>query len=266
MDQNTIDPCPFCNEVPVKIEYQRGNERFGRMRCDCGACGPWAKLADQGPNIRQPIIDVWNNRSGPGRPDICGDWFRAWNGGGPISEATKAAYGGPADDTEIQTLAGLLVVTMPELPDGVILIPDLSALSNLLTKPAGPVSPYQGPAVEWGCIPWDPPDVDDERLTFDDGWPREYCVLCHDLLNDRGRCPACEALIRAEKLPLFEYATTEGPRKLWSGSDDPPDGEGWIRNRYKGRDGWERFSNHEESYWYRIKPGQVAEANQDRAD
>lgn len=51
--------------------------------------------------------------------------------------------------------------------------------------------------------------------------------------------------------PDWEYATTEGPRKQWDYSDVPPGGEGWVRNRCAGRDGWERFEYTEESYWMR---------------
>lgn len=56
--------------------------------------------------------------------------------------------------------------------------------------------------------------------------------------------------------PDWQYATTEGQRKAWDRSDEPPDGEGWVRNREAGRDGWERFDFIEESYWRRPKvPG-----------
>lgn len=51
--------------------------------------------------------------------------------------------------------------------------------------------------------------------------------------------------------PDFEYETTEGQRKAWDDSDRPPDGEGWVRNRHVGRNGWERFAYTEESYWMR---------------
>jgi len=54
--------------------------------------------------------------------------------------------------------------------------------------------------------------------------------------------------------PAYEYRTTEGQRKAWDDADEPPEGEGWERNTAAGRDGWERFDFHEESYWRRLKP------------
>lgn len=53
--------------------------------------------------------------------------------------------------------------------------------------------------------------------------------------------------------PDWEYTLTEGPRKQWHHSDVPPDGDGWVRNRHMGRDGWERYEYTEESYWMRPK-------------
>lgn len=53
--------------------------------------------------------------------------------------------------------------------------------------------------------------------------------------------------------PAYEYATTQGPRKRWDHSDEPPEGFGWERNVDAGRNGWERFEYHEESYWRRTK-------------
>lgn len=49
----------------------------------------------------------------------------------------------------------------------------------------------------------------------------------------------------------YEYCTMEGGRK----SVDPgkPEGEGWEVDKAKGRDGWERFDNHEEYYYRRLK-------------
>lgn len=65
-----------------------------------------------------------------------------------------------------------------------------------------------------------------------------------------------EALLHAKgRHPDYEYATTRGGRKTWSDSDVPPEGEGWERNIHMGRDGWERFDYHEESYWMRRKVG-----------
>jgi hypothetical protein len=56
--------------------------------------------------------------------------------------------------------------------------------------------------------------------------------------------------------PGYEYATTQGPRKSWDFSDEPPEGEGWERNLDAGRpgEGWERFDYYEESYWRRPRP------------
>jgi hypothetical protein len=51
--------------------------------------------------------------------------------------------------------------------------------------------------------------------------------------------------------PDWEYATTEGQRKAFYHADVPPPGDGWVRNTYAGRDGWERFEYTEESYWMR---------------
>jgi hypothetical protein len=59
--------------------------------------------------------------------------------------------------------------------------------------------------------------------------------------------------------PDFEYRITNGPRKQWDTMDVPPTDEdgiperGWERNVDRGRDGWERFDYHEESYWRRPK-------------
>lgn len=55
-----------------------------------------------------------------------------------------------------------------------------------------------------------------------------------------------------ERHPDYEYATTSGPRKGWEPS--PPSGDGWTVNRYRGREGWERFEYHEEAYWMRPLP------------
>lgn len=54
--------------------------------------------------------------------------------------------------------------------------------------------------------------------------------------------------------PAYQYKTTEGQRKAWDDADEPPEGEGWERNTDSGRDGWDRFEFHEESYWRRLKP------------
>lgn len=54
--------------------------------------------------------------------------------------------------------------------------------------------------------------------------------------------------------PDYEYTKTEGPRKAWDDEAVPPEGDGWERNIERGRDGWERFDYHEESYWRRLRP------------
>ncbi len=67
-----------------------------------------------------------------------------------------------------------------------------------------------------------------------------------------------EPLLHAAGLhPDYEYVTTQGGRKCWYDSDVPPGeaGSGWERNTHMGRDGWERFDYHEESYWMRRKGG-----------
>ncbi len=52
-----------------------------------------------------------------------------------------------------------------------------------------------------------------------------------------------------ERFPNYEYATTRGPRHDFD--EAPPDGDGWQRNTSKGSEGWDRFDDHEEAYWYR---------------
>ena len=42
----------------------------------------------------------------------------------------------------------------------------------------------------------------------------------------------------------WEYKTTDGPRKNWPSCDDPPEGEGWVRDESKGHGGHERGSRH----------------------
>ena len=56
-----------------------------------------------------------------------------------------------------------------------------------------------------------------------------------------------------ESHPNYEYKTRKGPRKSFDDEDVPPKGDGWERNIYCGRHGWERFDYHEESYWMRKK-------------
>lgn len=54
----------------------------------------------------------------------------------------------------------------------------------------------------------------------------------------------------------WEYETTTGPRKMWDGYNTPPGGAGWKKDSSRGRPGeaWDRFDEHEESYWKRRKP------------
>lgn len=59
---------------------------------------------------------------------------------------------------------------------------------------------------------------------------------------------------RTFSVPGFEYKTTTGQRKNWDYGNVPPEGDGWVRNTAAGRDGWDRFEYHEESYWMRPKP------------
>lgn len=66
--------------------------------------------------------------------------------------------------------------------------------------------------------------------------------------------PADSELHFRSSHPAYEYRTTEGQRKAWDDADEPPEGEGWERNTDSGRDGWDRFDFHEESYWRRLKP------------
>jgi hypothetical protein len=53
--------------------------------------------------------------------------------------------------------------------------------------------------------------------------------------------------------PDYEYETTHGPRKAWTSEDEPPAGEGWLRNTHYGEAAQGRFEHHEESYWMRRK-------------
>ncbi len=73
-----------------------------------------------------------------------------------------------------------------------------------------------------------------------------------------------EAFLHAHWMhPDYEYETTDGPRKMWSEADCPPEGQGWERNIHVGRvgsrdAGWDRFDYHEESYWMRRIAGSGA--------
>lgn len=74
--------------------------------------------------------------------------------------------------------------------------------------------------------------------------------------NPAPREPETDAELHARCAhPAWEYETTEGQRKAWERADEPPEGEGWERNREEGRDGWERLEYTEESYWRRLRPG-----------
>lgn len=96
-------------------------------------------------------------------------------------------------------------------------------------------------------------------------------IVRHDPARVLAECAAKRAIIEAQHWtpqerptdaqlhfrsshPAYEYATTEGQRKAWDDADEPPEGEGWERNVDSGRDGWDRFECHEESYWRRLKP------------
>jgi len=58
-----------------------------------------------------------------------------------------------------------------------------------------------------------------------------------------------------ESHPDWEYACTRGPVKGFD--EKPPEGEGWIRNVFKGTQGWARFEYYEEAYWTRPKKGVI---------
>ncbi|MGW4505732.1 hypothetical protein ACWENO_13940 [Streptomyces sp. NPDC004436] len=103
------------------------------------------------------------------------------------------------------------------------------------------------------------------------GWA-QGCPLCpdygtrraepcpgHDNTPDNQQTVATAALHARQAHPGWEYATTEGPRKQWDYSDEPPSDDNgvpdptWQRNidaGYPG-EGWERFDYTEESYWRR---------------
>ena len=77
-----------------------------------------------------------------------------------------------------------------------------------------------------------------------------YEGLSDDELHDRRAHPA------------YEYATTQGQRKAWDYSNEPPwdpdtnePGIGWERNATASNpEAWERFNYTEESYWRRLRP------------
>jgi hypothetical protein len=93
-----------------------------------------------------------------------------------------------------------------------------------------------------------------------------YCVSCRRPMREGGlvvrvTAPKCLLCIgeAAPELhascahPAYEYATTQGQRKAFDRIDEPPEGDGWERNVDAGRNGWERFDYHEESYWRRLR-------------
>lgn len=107
----------------------------------------------------------------------------------------------------------------------------------------------------------------------------QSCPLCPDYGSRKlDPCPghddtpanqqtvATAALHARQAHPGWEYAATEGPRKQWDYSDEPPSDDNgvpdltWRRNidaGYPG-EGWERFDYTEESYWRRPR-AEVAE-------
>lgn len=78
-------------------------------------------------------------------------------------------------------------------------------------------------------------------------------ITAHSYWKPEERPTDAELHLRSRH-PAYEYETTEGQRKSWDDADKPPEGEGWERNVDAGRDGWDRFDFHEESYWRRLKP------------
>jgi hypothetical protein len=73
---------------------------------------------------------------------------------------------------------------------------------------------------------------------------------------DLERASLTDAQLHAQSdHPEWEYETTQGQRKAWDYSNEPPEGDGWERNVDAGHpgEGWERFDYHEESYWRRLR-------------
>lgn len=127
-----------------------------------------------------------------------------------------------------------------------------------------------------------PPVVNQPRIadaSFAGGAaPTHYCKECNALwrrfMNDGAafwnlrskQCGPCcdnvlmgDQIVEMDQLPdvaveEWEYETVERGRKS-SGEIYPPDGEGWERDYSRGRPGeaWDRFDNHEETYWKRRK-------------
>jgi len=86
------------------------------------------------------------------------------------------------------------------------------------------------------------------------------CLLCTgEVAPEQPEFPAARDLRADRELhahcahPAYEYDTTQGPRKAFDRIDEPPEGDGWERNVDAGRDGWEWFNYHEESYWRRLR-------------
>lgn len=85
--------------------------------------------------------------------------------------------------------------------------------------------------------------------------PHSYIQgLESELTAARDEAERLRGILHAREMhPDFEYAATHGPRKAWYDEDVSPEGDGWEPNKYKGRDGWDRFDYHEEAYWMRLR-------------
>jgi hypothetical protein len=104
--------------------------------------------------------------------------------------------------------------------------------------------------------------VDKARLALRRFLPSEWAIAGHVWPTAEGIAPATYVgpeLATAAAAGLadadqWEYETVEKGRK--SGDVCPPDGEGWERDYSRGRpsEAWDRFDNHEETYWKRRKP------------
>ncbi|MFF0339685.1 hypothetical protein [Kribbella sp. NPDC004875] len=56
----------------------------------------------------------------------------------------------------------------------------------------------------------------------------------------------------------WQYAHTHrAADEEWAERDLPPDGPGWVRNKYAGTEGYERRTRVQVSYWMRSRPGMV---------
>lgn len=94
-----------------------------------------------------------------------------------------------------------------------------------------------------------------DRLAEDEAELKKQATNPHEGLSD-------DQLHDRRAHPAYEYATTEGRRKVWDHEDVPPwdhelgrPGDGWERNRTANNpEAWERFDLHEEAYWRRLRP------------